>query len=491
MSQPGTSADWKKRGGLTGKAFSQPLSLTLAEKRRKVVGMNTESLERIMTSFRGDRSREVNREDFVDALADVLGLSLLRNAAQGGDKKKRPPIRNYSSNKSFWVDLFAGQHREGMSIRLEGFHIMEWTPSSPGRYFTSDAAKAREKAKEYVSYTGNEYLPLGKVNMMLGGVGSVRLKGRTLDGQRHYFLGATSTGISHQGIPIIVPESQYSSIVEILAQAGGCYSNIIGQLRVMPPELSLIAYERSVPKYAIFAQSIEVIERSPSNLLLATASVMYSGSYYDHYEGHGEVVEMDGFTSKLRKGWTFCSFNPAFGTGAITEAAKWLSDYAGRYGREGEDPVLSDFDELYQHFDSPVEFPLSNIIDGRVSMDRLQVYGQHYGFQIIAKEVTVGNIFSNITNSTIINESEVNDSFNKIVRDHDEETANALLRVAEEVNSSSNAEAGALFNSFNEELQKDESNKTVLKTLWDGLLGQLPNISTMVGIVEKISRLFS
>jgi len=32
LAQPGTSADWKKRGGLTGKFFGQPLSLIVSEK---------------------------------------------------------------------------------------------------------------------------------------------------------------------------------------------------------------------------------------------------------------------------------------------------------------------------------------------------------------------------------------------------------------------------------------------------------------------------
>jgi len=30
IAQPDTSADWKKRGGLAGKFFGQPLSLTLS-----------------------------------------------------------------------------------------------------------------------------------------------------------------------------------------------------------------------------------------------------------------------------------------------------------------------------------------------------------------------------------------------------------------------------------------------------------------------------
>ena len=102
----------------------------------------------------------------------------------------------------------------------------------------------------------------------------------------------------------------------------------------------------------------------------------------------------------------------------------------------------------------------------------------------------VGNIFSNITNSTIINESDVKESFNKIAREQDDATAKAFLLVAEEIEKSKNTEAGALFHTFNTELQKNNSSKTVLKTLWEGIVRQLPHINTMVGVVEKITGLF-
>lgn len=454
--------------------------------RRETFTMTEHSLERIMSNFRGDRSREVDREDFIDALADVLGLSLLKDAARAGDNRERPPSVSYSTNEGYWMDSLMGRHREGSSVRLEGFHITEWTPCSPGRYYTPEAAQARERAKQFLSWTGNEYLPLGKESMMLGGVGSVRLKGRTIDGQQYYFLGTSSTGITHQGIPLIVPESQHSRVVDVIIQSGGCYANITGQMRVMPSELSLISYSQNVPKYFLLAQSVEPIEPSPANVLLGTASVMYSGSYY----GHSDFLEMDGFSTQIRKGWTFCSFNPSDGIQAIMAAAEWLRDYAGRYSGEGGEPLLSDFDEHHQHFENPIEFPIGRIVDRTINLERLQVYGGHYGFQIIAKEVNVGNVFSNISNSTIINESEVRDSFYKIAREQDEATANALLQVAEEIERSGNTGAGALFHTFNTELQKDDSNKTVLKAIWDGIVGQLPHISTMVGVVEKVGRLF-
>lgn len=349
--------------------------------------MGNEYLERIASAFKSSRSREVGREDFVEALAGVFGLTLLRGATQSGDKKGREPAHNFSTNEEFWSRMLSGKLHEGSSIRLEGFHIMEWTPTSPGRYFTPEATAKRENAREFVSRNRNEYLPLGKQYMMLGGIGSCRLKGRIIDGNWYSFLGASSTGISHQGVPLIVPEAEHSLVVDLLATSGGCYCNIVGQLRVMPPKLSLIQYKRNIPNYFLFVQSIDLLEPSPNNVLLATASVIYSGSY-DWHGGREESFEMDGFTSEIHKGWTFCSFNPSKGTQAVVESAEWLSKYAERHGG-GSDPILSDFDEHHCHFDNPIEFPLDSIIDGHISLERLRIYGQHYGFQIVANEVNV------------------------------------------------------------------------------------------------------
>jgi hypothetical protein len=477
--------------------------------------MTEESLERSMTIFRGERSREVDREDFVEALSDLLGLGLIQDAAtvdheqetavkikfyervanrlRGRSHYKQTiaiDSKVYATNAAFWTDSLSGRHREGQHIKLQGFHLTEWTPYSPGRYYTPQAAEARHRARSIVSWTNNEYLPLGKENMMLGGVGSIRLRGRTIDGRQYYFLGASSTGISHQGVPLIVPESEYSKVVNTMIDYGGCYAHVTGSLRVMPPELSLISFSNNVPKYFVLAQDIEPIAPSSANILLVTVAVMYSGSYYDHYQGHGESFELGEYSTKLRKSWTFCSFNPASGSQAITAAAEWLQHYAGRYTGNSRDPILSDFDEHYQHFDNPIEFPIRSIIDHQIDMQHLGIYGRHYSFQIIAKEINVDNIFSNISNSTIVNESQVRESFNKISSDRDEATAQALLRIADEIERSKNQVAGALFNTFNTELQKDNRNSIVLKTLWDGIVGQLPTISSMVGVVEKITALF-
>jgi hypothetical protein len=105
-------------------------------------------------------------------------------------------------------------------------------------------------------------------------------------------------------------------------------------------------------------------------------------------------------------------------------------------------------------------------------------------------EVTMGDRFENIHDTTIVNRSLVEKSFNKIKDDFDEETADALKKVADAIEKSNNKEAAENFDSFNEELQKPEPKKAVLSALWSGVITALPTITQMTDVVTKITKLF-
>ncbi len=106
-------------------------------------------------------------------------------------------------------------------------------------------------------------------------------------------------------------------------------------------------------------------------------------------------------------------------------------------------------------------------------------------------DITMGDIFTNISNSSIVNRSVVERSFNKIKGSHDEETARALVRVADEIAKANNKPAAELFTAFNEEVQKDEPRKSILASLWSGIVEAVPSIAQLVDVVTKISSLFT
>ena len=77
-----------------------------------------------------------------------------------------------------------------------------------------------------------------------------------------------------------------------------------------------------------------------------------------------------------------------------------------------------------------------------------------------------------------------------MIATHSEDVARALVQVAEFINKSGNKEAGAIFNNFNEELSKPEPQKAVLRTLWNGVVGVLPDIAKISEAAGKIASLF-
>jgi hypothetical protein len=105
--------------------------------------------------------------------------------------------------------------------------------------------------------------------------------------------------------------------------------------------------------------------------------------------------------------------------------------------------------------------------------------------------VTVmGDVFEGIQNATIINKSWVEDSFNKVKKEYNEETSKALLNVAEFIEKSNDHAAGSIFNSFTEELNKPQPDKSKLKSSWEGIERLLPSIATVSASVAKVVTLF-
>ncbi len=312
-----------------------------------------------------DRSGDgIQRSDLVQLLGDALNLLTYNNVkCPEPCQHETNNHKEYENNYDFWEDALRGNLVEGIEVNLRSFHLMQWLPSSPGRYYTPKAIRERQNAEQYLTRRGRhrEYLPSGKEAMFLGGIGSVRLGARRFDSETIYLLGASSTGCSHQGIPVMVPDREYQKVIAHL-QKGGCLANMEGYLRVFTANEILIQYDKQIPKYAIFIENINVIK--PSQDLLVSVGVTYT--LHDSYR----VTD---------KSWSFCSFDPT--RDDVSSAAQWLEEYALRHSGRAE--ILSDFDEYYQHFgNDAVEFPVSQIVKGNVDSSRIRKYQGDLGFEV-------------------------------------------------------------------------------------------------------------
>ena len=109
---------------------------------------------------------------------------------------------------------------------------------------------------------------------------------------------------------------------------------------------------------------------------------------------------------------------------------------------------------------------------------------------LIPREIIMGDVFKNINNATIINKSIVENSFNKVKKEHNEEVAKALVQIAGFIEQSGDINAATLYDKFNEELNKPNAEKSTLRKLWGGIEKTLPSIATISEVVAKLAPLF-
>jgi hypothetical protein len=350
------------------------------------VGIKT--MERISPYFRGLNTDRVRKPDLEKLLGDFFDLVLLRNPIRQLTKPTR--YRTYKDNQAFWEDSLKGSHFEEMEVHLEGFHLTEWLPSAPGRYFTQEAIKSRAEATEFFDSGLQEYNPYGKAGMVLGGIGSLRIGEKLIDNVPTHFLGASSSGISHQGIPVAMNTVQYRNTIEPIKTHGGCIANLTGSLRLLPTSLSIIQYNREVPKFCFFVKDLELLAPSSQNDLLTSVAIMFPSGNPTDYNEKNPLYHKDGYTTSMIKMWSFCSFNPSK-RGDLTSAVNWLKDYAARHSRLVNPPILSNFDEQYQHFENPIEFSISKLFQQEVDLGRLNYYKDYYGLTINIRELNMDN----------------------------------------------------------------------------------------------------
>ncbi len=453
------------------------------------------NIETLHPFFRGGEQEGygVQRDDICDILVNAL-KTVLYEKIQPQKISHKAVDKTYYDNASFWKDALSERHFPGAYINLDDFHLTEWLPFAPGRYFTEDAEWKRKDAMRQISPNRDEYLPNGKISMVQGGIGAIRLAEKDINGSMIYFLGASSTGISHQGIPIALPVDEYRKVIPVIKEHGGCRVKLIGTLQSLTEKMPSLYYSQNIPRYCFFVEEVHYQKPSSHDQLLTTVAAMFTTQGTRRNRG----CFRNGDSDISEKSWTFCSFSPGSSKRNVNSAAEWLLDYAKRYSH-GEPTILTDFDEHYRVFPCPVEFPISDIVRGTVDWESLHVYRNHYGDTYIENyiehyeenNVAGDQITQTGNNNIIVNRSTIQNAFNKVKNEHDEDTAKALLRIEEEINKSGNKEAAENFESFSDELSKPEPKKSLLKTLWQGTLLALPGLKELTGVVEQIVKLFS
>lgn len=369
----------------------------------------------------------VSRDDFAEMLKNHLNTSLYRQILLENQENTNPD-KIFSTNEDFWETALGGDCYPEQVIKLLEFHILEWIPIAPGLFHTEDAHWRRAEAQRnavnilrnkdttgphFISSLipkGNfdydpeikklfdelnsdpgkrvviEYNPDGKESMIKGGMGSLRLASKMINGKECYLLGASSTGVSHEGIPILVEAFMYQKAISKIKESGGFKVNLTGKIKVISKNLSVIKSYNDIPRFCLFIEDIEYIKPSKQNDLMSSVAVAYYPS--------------DSFADKRL---SFCSFIPDKKDIKLGEAVNWLNGYAVKYSKSTSPIIEGDFDEFKAHFGS-VDFPIVDVANGRMSKETLLRYKEY--FHLSVNEVIMGDKFENIKDSNIVNRSD-------------------------------------------------------------------------------------
>jgi TIR domain len=310
------------------------------------------------------------------------GRSILRAHFGTVDYRQAPPpapesenVAEYRANEAVWRDIISERIIVGQKIKLEAFDVLDWFPRAPGLYHTPDAPFAREAAfrhlhprlmegpvRDHAGRVGKlgslgdftaVFTPEGKLSMLEGGIGCVRLRPIKIENKYFWLKTATSDGTVHTGVPIALPQARYNEIYGRIRELGAVRADIFGELDFVDGLISRVfdAYER-VPTVYLRVTDLRLCEPGPARSLSASVAV----SFVSEYHGPPQVYA------------TYVTFEPDR-PDSFDDALGWMKEeyVEGEYGGR----IITDFDQTKTIF-KEAKLALSKILDRQISRGTLR-----------------------------------------------------------------------------------------------------------------------
>jgi hypothetical protein len=303
--------------------------------------------------------------------------------------------KGYAENSDFWKDVLNERTSAERIVKLVGFNIFEWIPRNPGLYHTDRAAWARREAQDYVRTVAKSdynkflatadarpdhafraatssthkarqliYTPEGKISMLQGGIGCVRLRPVELKGGGIYwFMSATSSTAPDEGIPVLVPDFLYQRLIDRIRANGNINCDIVGKTKFISKELS----DLYSAKYGIQRLYIEALEIHPTNAPPTPGEVSVAASfisgYLSDYRGESKIFA------------AYVTFDPGR-EGARQSAARWLREeyVEGLY----RGSILTDFDQQAPSISESL-FSLDQVLSSSDLVKQIRTLQQMHG----------------------------------------------------------------------------------------------------------------
>lgn len=290
----------------------------------------------------------------------ILPQTIGRSLAMRPEEGRRGRDRHYHDGRDFWADVLNEKLGAERNVTLERARLFEWFPRNPGLFHTPQAKMARAEAERHIrhieeraydafrneadappdhaglirSVTAGEgptrtqiFTPQGKLSMLQGGIGCIRLQPAIFDGQsRGWFMAATSSHAPDEGVPLFVPDELYQGWIDRVRDRGFATVTLHGRTRFIPRQfIDLHAVRNGIPR--LYVEVDEICDAGPDE---GYGLVSVASSFVAEHEGRTKIYA------------AYVTFDPGH-AGARSSAARWLRDEYVRGFYDGE--LLTDFDQ--------------------------------------------------------------------------------------------------------------------------------------------------
>lgn len=282
------------------------------------------------------------------------------------------------TNTEVWRQFITEHLYDTRRVTLEYFHLFEWFPIKPGQFHAPGAEEQRQNAYEFAEWhsglaelgylpkgssldAGLYFNPFGKASMIRGGVGSVRLRPRSIHGVEYYFMTASSTGVCHEGFPVLIPRHLFGSLKRRILNEGAVPVILSGEMRYISDNiLTFFGRHRKIPLLYLHVDQVKELPQPRSEV--TSYEVSAAISFVGNFQGHEE------------KYVTYANFAPE-SQDSFQQACNWLEQF---YVKKYAGTVVTDFDEVIPRFPEAV-FGLPDLMSGNLDRSRVQRFLQHQG----------------------------------------------------------------------------------------------------------------
>ena len=160
--------------------------------------------------------------------------------------------------------------------------------------------------------------------------------------------------------------------------------------------------------------------------------------------------------------------------------------YLERVGKRND--ALTDMYNLAQSATDLVHPADRTALLDRLQLVRRQLFARVETFTA-SRVIVMGDVFSNISNSTIVNRSTIENSLSAIRERGAVAHEAAFQQLVEAVLKSSDIRSGQLLVQFGKEIQSPQPQKSALQAIWHGILGTLPPLAQAAGLAVGIQKL--